>query len=204
MRRALLAVALAALVVPAIAAGQDTYYVVLNDGAWIRAAAKPPVEDGVAKIRLTNGMLAEIEASRIDWKASEARSQQMRASLLFKPVATQQPQSLTRGDIPGTLTIVNRPGSAPASAPAPSRTEAAPEMVEDPSASLRGRINTLDQGIAELQQRQRDLRNQAAGSYNLDEAERLRAQADQMEKQIQMLREEKERLLKQLWSLQQP
>ncbi|MGD8376496.1 MAG: hypothetical protein PVF68_10185 [Acidobacteriota bacterium] len=203
MRRALLALALAVLVVPAVAAGQDTYYVVLRDGAWVRAAAKPSVEDGVARIRLTNGLLAEIEASRIDWQASESRSQQMRAAVLFKPVATQKPQSLVRGDIPGTLTIVNRPSEAPAPAPS-TRTTPAPEMAEDPSASVRGRISTLDQGIAELQERQRDLRNQAAGSYNLDEAEKLRAQADRMEKQIQTLREEKERLLKQLWSLQQP
>jgi hypothetical protein len=210
MRQALVAWVAATVSLAAMAAApQASYYVVLRDGSWVRAAEKPTVEEGMAHIRLRSGLLALVEAERIDWRRSDERSRQI-ADLLAPapPPQPEQPVLLPRESVPGEITIINPPGHAPA-AETPAAPAAAPPAAPEPTAtsqaaSLRGRINTLDAGIAELQERQRDLEQRAHESYNLDDAAKLRQQAQQIEGQIQQLRSEKERLLRQLWNVQQP
>ena len=200
MRRALLWFVLVGLAAPALP-GDEPYYVVLRDGAWVRAAEKPSVEEGMAHVRLPSGLVALLAAERIDWRRSDARSRQMRAAYL-SDVPRQAP--VPREELPGVLTIVNAPGRGPARpAPAVKAPPSAP-MPTDAAASLRGRINTLDAGISELQTRKRDLLQRAHASYSLDEAAKLRKQAEQLDGRIGRLREEKERLLRQLWNLQKP
>ena len=57
----------------AVAASHEEsgYTVVLLDGSFVKAAQKPVVEDGVASVRLPNGLLARIAEDRIDWDRSD-------------------------------------------------------------------------------------------------------------------------------------
>ena len=87
MRQALLGSLLVGLAAPVLAMTGDEYYVVLRDGAWVRAAEKPSVDGGIAQIRLPGGLMAQLEAERIDWRRSDARSRQMTNAYLSGPAA---------------------------------------------------------------------------------------------------------------------
>ena len=72
MKKTALLLALACVVIPAHASTWNEYRVVLKDGTWFTAAAKPDARDDEVHLRLPNGLLAVEEMDLIDWQRTRA------------------------------------------------------------------------------------------------------------------------------------
>ena len=200
MRRTLLTLALAGVVLIATPASSETYYVVLEDGSWVRAAEKPVVENGVAQVRLPGGLLARLDSADINWERSDDRSSQADVLFAVEPgTETPMPQPLRQID--GTVTMVGTPASAEEISEG-GGAAAAPAPTPDAARSIRERVSTLDSALGQFQAEKRDLEAKAHTSVSLDDAAKLREQVAQMDQQIQRIRSERERLLRELWQIQ--
>ena len=210
MRRRFLGVLLAGIAAGMLPVMAATHYVVLSDGTWLPAAGEPIEAGGKARIPLRGGMVAVIDADHVDWTASKKYTE-----------AGEQPKGPHA--VPGKgaasdVVFTNATsastdgGQARRSAPtAPSApvAPAAPAAPPAPSsarqvASLHARIATLDEQISTLEGQAGDLRSQMGNQWNLDEKAKLNQQLETVETQLGQLREQKESLLTELWSLQQP
>lgn len=181
------------------------YRVILRDGSWLRAQSKPVVEDGKARIRLMAGLLTVVPESQVDWAASESYNRK-RPAASTKPAGTL-PQPVK--PLPTTtIQMVSDPEAVAAAAPAaPPGTESAAEAPPPPVPSpepqrndsqLRAQIRQMDQEIEALRQQKADLDERAHSAIHLDDAAKLRAQAQEVQNKIQAARAKQSGLILQL------
>lgn len=207
MRRACRFVLLLALLASTAAAMEGTYYLVLKDGTWAPVAARPTVEGEMVRIPLHSGLQAILPADHVDFEASDR----------YTSEGTQPPgpHAVPGKGLAADATFVNAVASGVPDAPPPSAGAArvvplsamsvsSGSASDDRVASLHEQIATIDQAIQEQEARKSDLLEDAHSSYDLDQAEELRKQAAGIDDEISRLRNEKENLLIDLWSLQQP
>jgi len=181
------------------------YRVILRDGSWLRAQSKPMVKDGQVRIRLLDGLLTAVPESRIDWQASERWNRK-------RPDAVEVPEGVLptpTKPVPAAVRMVRDP-SAPVATPAdPAGAAEAPAEVQppppdptppavQPGEQLRERIGRLDHDISRLRERKVDLDARARSAIHLDDAAKLRTEAEGVQRQIQALRAEQSRLILQL------
>ena len=181
------------------------YRVILRDGSWLRAQSKPMVKDGQAHIRLLGGLLSAIPESRIDWHASE-RWNRKRPSAVAEPESTLPTPAKP---VPATIHMVRDPTAAGAAAAEPAAPAEAATQVQPPPAEpipappqqdeqLRERIRQFDQQITSLRDEKVDLEARARSAIHLEDAAKLRAQAQDVQRKIQTARAAQSRLILQL------
>ncbi len=181
------------------------YRVILRDGSWVRAQSKPVVVDGQARIRLLAGQLTLIPESHVNWEASESWNRRRPGAAVVPGGTLPAPAK----PVPATIHIVRDP-NAPAitaaepAAPAEAATEVQPppaEQIPAPKqqdAQLRRRIRQYDEQITGLRDRKADLEARARSAILLDDAAKLRAQAQEVQRQIQTARAAQNQLILQL------
>lgn len=179
------------------------YRVILRNGSWLRAQSKPVVKDGQARIRLLAGQLALVPESDVDWKASESWNRRRPGAAEVLPRTLPIPVK----PVPATIHMVRDPtavAAAEPAAPAKAASEAQPpatEPVPSPQqqdAQLRQRIRQLDQQITDLRDQKVDLEARARSAIQLADTAKLRAQAQEIQGQIQTARATQNRLILQL------
>lgn len=181
------------------------YRVILRDGSWLRAQSKPVVKDGQARIRLPAGQLALIPESHVDWKASESWNHRRPGAAVVSERTLPTPAK----PVPATIHMVRDPTAADATAAEPAASAEAATEVEPPpaepipapqqqDAQLRERIRQFDQQITDLRDQKADLEARARSAIQLDDAAKLRAQAQEVQRQIQTARAAQNRLILQL------
>ena len=181
-------------VIGTTARAADAYRVILRDGSYIRALEKPVVEGGMAKVRLSGGLLASIPESRIDWRRSDAASAEDR---FIAQHASDAPAKVraARPVSSGVYTLIGEPtaaatdgasaepGAAPGAAPPPA---AAP----DPRAEIHQRISSLNDELDGLQRQKLDLEDRIRKTIKLEEIPDLQRQVDQIDADIKNKRGE--------------
>ncbi len=197
------------LVLSTALASASEYRVILKNGSWIRAQAKPIVADGKARIRLMAGQLTLIPEAQIDWAASERWSRDERGPRVVAVPENALPQKPAGRQLEGRITMIGeRPEAggtrvhrreAAATPPAPKTPPVAvPVPVEDPDAALRSRIRDVDKQLQELREQKKQLERQAARSLRIEDSTRLREQAAGLGTRIQTLRGQQNALILQL------
>ena len=172
------------------------YTVALRDGSFVKAAEKPVVEDGVASIRLPNGLLARVAEERIDWD----RSDQLTYLVAEPAVESKWPVGKPR-----ELTVEGPPGD-PTPIPTPVMVRV-PEIdrglrIEERIYRIDDRIEQLRYDIADLGRRLYVDDGPAAGNgpgrWSLDVEWALRDEMRDVEKEIRRLRRERTLFLRKL------
>ncbi len=89
----------------AMAAPAGTAYtVVLDNGSYVHAKARPTVENGMALIQLGNGTQARIDEGRIDWDRSDQMTARLTAPAPEPAPRSPLPPAQVK-DIPDTMTL---------------------------------------------------------------------------------------------------
>jgi hypothetical protein len=178
-------------VIGTAALATDGYRVILRDGSYIQALEKPVVENGIAKVRIGGGLFTAIPEGRIDWRRSDAASNEDLFTGSHASAAPARPQA-TRAVGSGVFTLIGEP--APASAPAEgggAAPAAAPAAAApDPGAEIRERIAALNDELDELQQAKLDVEDQIRKTIKLEEIPDLRRRVDQLDAEIKSKRGE--------------
>lgn len=197
MRKIVLVLALACLVIPAHASTWDEYRVVLKDGSWLTAAEKPEAQDDEAFVRLPNGMLAVEELDLIDW--GRTRAWNFQAVYLRNVVAGYAPVGVIplEGESPyGDAIVIEVPAGA-ADGPLEGPLED-PVPLPDRETLMRLRILELAEQIGALKERRSVMEKAAAATSSPRRAVELREQADDLDKEVRNLRSAQARLILQL------
>ncbi len=201
--RLLLTALLLALFGVTLAAAE--YRVILRDGSWLRAQSKPVVKDGQARIRLLAGQLALVPESQVNWPASESWNRRRPSAVVVSEGTLPTPAK----PVPATIHMVRDPNAPAITTAAPAApAEAAAEVQPPPAertpaakqqdAQLRRRIRGFDEQLTGLRDRKADLEARARSAIQLDDAAKLRAQAQEVQRQIQAARAAQSRLILQL------
>ena len=181
------------------------YRVILRDGSWLRAQSKPVVKDGQARIRLLAGQLALVPESRVDWKASESWNRRRPGAAAVSERTLPTPTK----PVPATIHMVRDPNAPAITAAEPAAPAEAGAEVQPPPAErtpapglqdeqLRRRIRQLDEQITGLRDQKADLEARARSAIQLDDAARLRTQAQEVQRKIQTARAAQNQLILQI------
>jgi len=179
------------------------YTVILKDGSFVRAADKPVVEGGFAVIRLPNGLLAQIDARRINWKRSDELSRQ--AEVLFRPEKPKSNDLLQpKVEIEGTITMTGPDASQhpldEEGGEAPARAPAAPTGGPDAlSRETQEQIENVDSIIENLRYQKQQLQREVEQKkYNLDVVKSIREQITEIDNKLRLAQQERERMVRDL------
>lgn len=183
------------------------YRVILRDGSWLRAESKPVVQEGRVLIRLLDGLLTAVPEGRIDWQASERWNRQ-RLGAVAQPGSSMPTPA---NPVPTTIRMVRDSSTPEPMVEAPAATgekaktpvEVPPPSVTTPppasrDASWRRQVRRLDEELVGLGERKVDLEARARRSIYVEDAADLRAQAQEVQRRIEVLRAEQSRLILQI------